>query len=166
MESSKLLYAYSRDERMSVRSDTASAVVRRATLADAPSIAKLSGELGYPATSEDVVRRFRELEGDPRHVLYVAELPSGEVIGWVHVQEVHLIESEMRAEISGLVVLEGHRGRGAGKLLMQHAEQWARERGCGAVLLRSNVIRTAAHAFYEKLGYTNIKNQKVFRKIL
>ncbi len=151
---------------MSVPSDTASAVVRRATLGDAPPIAELSGQLGYPATREDVVRRFRELEGDPRHVLYVAALPSGRVIGWVHVQEVHLIESDMRAEISGLVVWEGYRGQGAGKLLMQHAEQWARERGCGAVLLRSNVIRTGAHAFYETLGYTNIKNQKVFRKVL
>lgn len=151
---------------MSVASDTASAVVRRATLGDAPPIAELSGQLGYPATPEEVLRRFRPLEGDPRHVVYVAELPSGQVIGWVHVHEVHLIENDMRAEVSGLVVAEGFRGGGAGKLLMQHAEEWARARGCGSVLLRSNVIRTGAHAFYEKLGYENIKNQKVFRKVL
>jgi len=151
---------------MSVRSDIATAVVRRAALADARRIAELSGQLGYPATTEEVVRRFQELEGDPRHVVYVAELPSGQVIGWVHVHEVRLIESDLRAEVSGLVIAEGLRGGGAGKLLMQHAEGWARTRGCGSVLLRSNVIRTGAHAFYEKLGYENIKSQKVFRKML
>ncbi len=151
---------------MSVHLDTGSAVVRTATFADAPRIAELSGQLGYPATSEEVVQRLRKLEGDARHVIYVAESPSGEVIGWIHVQDCHLLESDTRAEVTGLVVGEGFRSRGAGRVLMQHAEQWARARGCGVVLLWCNVVRTRAHAFYEKLGYAVIKTQKVFRKIL
>ncbi len=78
----------------------------------------------------------------------------------------HLIESDSRAEINALVVEEGHRSRGTGRILMQHAEQWARARGCSAVVLRSNVIRARAHAFYEKLGYQTLKTQKYFRKNL
>jgi GNAT superfamily N-acetyltransferase len=151
---------------MSVHSDAASAVVCRATPADAPRIAELSGQLGYPATTDEVARRLRQLEGDARHVVFLAEAPPGQVIGWVHIHEVHLVEADARAEVSGLVIAEGFRGRGAGRILMQHAEQWARERGCGAVLLRSNVVRAGAHTFYDRLGYENIKTQKVFRKKL
>lgn len=158
---------------MTVRSDsapaTAPAVVRTATLADAASLAELSGQLGYPATTEQVAERLRRLEGDLEHVVYLAELrdgpEAGKVIGWVHVHECRFVESDPRAEVSGLVIADGYRSRGAGRLLMQRAEQWAQSRGLGAVLLRSNVIRAGAHAFYEKLGYQTIKTQKVFRKI-
>lgn len=158
---------------MTVRSDsaptTAPAIVRTAALADAASIAELSGQLGYPATPEQVAERLRRLEGNTEHVVYLAELregpAAGKVIGWVHVHECRFVESEPCAEVSGLVIADGHRSRGAGRLLMQHAEQWARARALGAVLLRSNVVRAGAHAFYEKLGYQTIKTQKVFRKI-
>ena len=154
---------------MSTRSDSvpaASVTVRVATPDDAPQIARLSGQLGYPTTPEEAVQRLAELEGDARHAVYVAESAPGQVDGWIHVEECHLIESDTRAEINGLVVDEGHRSRGTGRLLMEHAEQWARARGCRAVVLRSNVIRTRAHAFYEKLGYQTLKTQKYFRKNL
>jgi len=57
-------------------------------------------------------------------------------------------------------------GTGVRRLLMQQAEQWARERGYREVVLRSNVIRTRARTFYESLGYTVTKTQNHFRKIL
>ncbi len=105
---------------MNVRSDTASTIVRTATLPDAPRVAELSGQLGYPATPEEVALRLRKLEGDARHVVYVTESPCGEVIGWIHVQDCHLVESDTRAEVTGLVVAEGLRSRGAVLLLHRH----------------------------------------------
>jgi len=51
-------------------------------------------------------------------------------------------------------------------MLMAQAERWAQEKGCQAVLLRSNAIREGAHAFYEGIGYENIKTSKTFRKAL
>lgn len=154
---------------MATRSDSvpaASVTVRVATPADAPQIARLSGQLGYPTTPEEAAQRLAQLEGDARHAVYVAESAPGEVVGWIHVEECHLIESDTRAEINGLVVDERHRSRGTGQILMEHAEQWARARGCRAAVLRSNVIRIRAHAFYEKLGYQTLKTQKYFRKNL
>ncbi len=151
---------------MSVGCDPELATVRVATVADAPRIAELSNQLGYPSTAEEVAQRLRQIQRDAQHIVYLAEWPAGRVVGWIHVHESHLVESDLQAEIGGLVVEEGHRGRGVGRLLMQHAEQWAEGKGCRAVMLRSNIVRAGAHAFYEKLGYQTIKMQKTFRKAL
>jgi GNAT superfamily N-acetyltransferase len=74
--------------------------------------------------------------------------------------------ADPQAEVGGLVVDEGYRRRGIGRLLMQQAEQWACEKGCWAVYLRSNVVRKDAHAFYEGIGYSNVKTSLAFRKTL
>lgn len=140
--------------------------IRAATEADAARIAELSGQLGYPSTTEDILRRMRSLVPAVNHALMVAETPAGDVIGWIHVSVNPLIESDVRAEINGLVVAEGHRSLGAGRVLLEEAERWARERGCRMVSLRSNVIRDRAHRFYERLGYEHYKTQKTFRKML
>ncbi len=102
---------------------------------------------------------------DAGHAVYVAEL-SGQVVGWVHVYVSRLVVTDLQAEIGGLVVDVGYRRYGAGRLLMQGAEQWAREKGCEVVYLRSNVARQDAHAFYEKIGYSNFKTSLAFRKVL
>ncbi len=140
--------------------------IRAARESDAPRIAELSGQLGYPSTAEDVLGRMRGLVPAANHALIVAEIPAGDVIGWVHVSVNPLIENDARAEINGLVVAEGQRSLGAGRLLLEEAERWARERGCRTVSLRSNVIREGAHRFYERLGYEHYKTQKAFRKAL
>jgi len=79
---------------------------------------------------------------------------------------VRLIDSETRAEIHGLIVGEDQRSLGAGALLLEAAEKWARPRGCTAMNVRSNVMRERAHKFYERQGYEHYKTQKAFRKPL
>src|SRR5438105_3831593 len=77
-----------------------------------------------------------------------------------------LLESEVRAEVNGLVVADGHRSLGAGAQLLAAAEDWARKHGCKGMSVRSNVIREGAHKFYERNGYEHYKTQKSFRKPL
>ena len=139
---------------------------RRAVAADAERIAILAGQLGYPSTADDVLRQLVRLQTSPEHAVFVAEAPGGLVVGWLHVHAHHFAGRDPRAEVGGLVVDERFRGSGVGRLLMQQAEQWARERGYREVVLRSNVIRERAHTFYESLGYTVTKTQKHFRKIV
>jgi GNAT superfamily N-acetyltransferase len=86
------------------------------------------------------------------------------VIGWVHVYVDKLLTVGPRAEIGGLVVDEGWRSRGVGAALMQRAERWARQKGCSRVVVRSNVLRSGAHVFYERCGYQLFKQQKVYSK--
>src|SRR5260370_22752381 len=152
--------------RMSTSLRSAGAHVRLATESDAAQIAKLSGQLGYPSTTEDILRRMRSLEPAALHALLVAESPAGEVIGWGHVSVKHLIENDVCAELNGLVVAEGQRSLGAGQPLLAQAEKVARQRGCRALHLRSNVIRERAHQFYELQGYEHYKTHKAFRKVL
>jgi GNAT superfamily N-acetyltransferase len=77
-----------------------------------------------------------------------------------------LLESDVRAEVNGLVVADGERSAGAGAKLLEAAEEWARKRGCRGMNVRSNVIRERAHKFYERQGYEHYKTQKAFRKLL
>ena len=140
--------------------------IRAATLDDAPRLAPLSGQLGYGSTAEQVAARLAPILSDPEHVVFVAEQNCGEIWGWADVFVMRTVGADPRAEVAGLVVDEGRRSQGIGALLMARTEKWARERGCAAVTLRSNVIRERAHIFYERLGYQVIKTQKSFRKML
>jgi GNAT superfamily N-acetyltransferase len=140
--------------------------IRLAAPGDAEGIARLSAQLGYPSSPLEVQRRLGRIEGGPNHAAFVAVGAEAQIIGWVHVHASHLLESDPEAEIGGLVVDEACRGSGVGKLLMQRAEQWARERDLGSVYLRSNIIRKEAHEFYKKLGYSVVKTQYAFRKFL
>jgi GNAT superfamily N-acetyltransferase len=146
--------------------DRASIRIRKARRDDATRIAQLSGELGYPASAEEIGARLRQLTPAAKHAVFVAESPDAGLIGWVHVSMSHLLESDTRAEVNGLIVAEGQRSAGAGAKLLQAAEEWARTRGCKDMNVRSNVIRERAHKFYEAHGYEQYKTQKAFRKLL
>ena len=140
--------------------------IRRARRGDAARIAELSGQLGYPATAAQIAQRLRGLRPAAKHAVFVADLPGRGLTGWVHVSVAHLVDSDTRAEVNGLVVAEGQRSLGAGARLLEAAEEWARTRGCHRMNVRSNVIRERAHKFYEHQGYEHYKSQKAFRKSL
>jgi GNAT superfamily N-acetyltransferase len=142
--------------------------IRKARRGDAERLAQLSGELGYPASAAQIAVRLRQLTPVSKHAVFVAESPEAGtgVVGWVHVSVSHLLESDARAEVNGLIVADGQRSAGAGAKLLEAAEAWARRRGCRGMNVRSNVIRERAHKFYERQGYEHYKTQKAFRKPL
>jgi GNAT superfamily N-acetyltransferase len=142
--------------------------IRLARRSDAEQIALLSGQLGYPATAAQITRRLSQLTPRSKHTVFVAESlgRKPQVVGWLHVSVSPLLESDLRAEVNGLIVAERVRSAGVGAKLLDAAEKWARQRGCRAVNVRSNVIRERAHMFYERNGYEHYKTQKAFRKAL
>jgi GNAT superfamily N-acetyltransferase len=140
--------------------------IRRARSSDSARLAILCTELGYPATASEMRARLSRLKPAADNVVFVAENFDREVIGWLHVSVSHLLEVPLRAEINGLVVGEGQRSKGAGALLLNAVEDWARKKKCSSMSVRSNVIRERAHAFYERHGYEHYKTQKAFRKPL
>jgi GNAT superfamily N-acetyltransferase len=140
--------------------------IRHAKSADAPRIAELAGQLGYPATPAQMRERLRGIKPASQHAVLLAETAEHGVIGWVHVSRQPLLEVEIRAEVNGLVVDERMRSAGAGARLLAAAEEWARKHGCKGMSVRSNVIRERAHEFYIRNGYEHYKTQKSFRKPL
>jgi GNAT superfamily N-acetyltransferase len=148
---------------VSVRADVR---IRAMTPADVPAVARLAGQLGYPSTEEQVARRFEAVTGLGSGGVYVAAAEADGVVGWIYVALQVTIEGDPGAEVWGLVVDEAHRGRGIGRLLMGHAEEWARERGFRDVSLRTNIIREDTHRFYQSLGYEVVKTQLKMRKRL
>jgi GNAT superfamily N-acetyltransferase len=139
--------------------------VRVATLEDAGRLAQLAGQLGYPATKSETAGRFAEIRDSDEHAVFVAE-EGGVLLGWIHLIVSRSLVTEKRVDIAGLVVEEGQRRLGVGRKLMEEAEGWARGKGCSTIRLHSNVVRSGAHAFYERLGYQMMKLQKAFRKEL
>jgi GNAT superfamily N-acetyltransferase len=133
---------------------------------DLKEVTELAGQLGYPLPLEEIQRRFTDLIKSPVHKLFVA-IDSGHVVGWVQVnKEAASLLSDSRAEVSALVVHDGHRGKGVGGKLMKRAEEWAIENKLFLMRLTSNIIREEAHQFYQKQGYSIKKSWHLFSKSL
>lgn len=140
--------------------------VRSPEPADFDRMAELARQLGYPCTTDQVRARFSEIRDANDCTVYVADLPGGQIGGWIGIYLFRSVEMDKLVEISGLVVDEEHRSRGIGKVLLCAAEEWARKRGCAVISVHSNAIRERAHRFYQTNGYAWYKTQQLFRKFL
>ncbi len=139
--------------------------IRRAREADAPALAALSGQLGYPATEAQIVGRLGALASDPSREVLVAER-GGRIVGWLEWSARSTLESGATAEISGLVVAEDCRAGGIGSALVERAAAAALERGFARLRVRTNETRTRTHGFYERLGFALVKRQRVYDRAL
>lgn len=133
-------------------------------MSDAAEIARLSAELGYPLSVDEMRRRLGRLLEDRRHCIAVAHDGGERLLGWMHVEHRTSLEGGDRAELMGLVVDREIRRRGAGRALVDAAEHWTKSKGLDALTIRSNVTRELSHPFYEALGYEREKTQHVYRK--
>ncbi len=139
---------------------------RDAVAADAPALARLSAQLGYPVTPKQIADRLSRVADSGQQRVIVAMDQPNNVIAWTAVRVTEHIHSEAHAEISGFVVDETWRGRGVGKLLMAEVQRWASERHLPFIRLNANIKRTEAHKFYQSLGFTMTKQQYAFKKEL
>jgi GNAT superfamily N-acetyltransferase len=139
--------------------------VRVARIGDAERVAQLSGELGYPSSTEDIRQRLRDLDASSDDAVLVADV-EGRVAGWVHVGRVLSVEYDALAEVRGIVVDSTARSRGIGAALLHAAEDWAMRAGLREIRVRSQLMRQRAHRFYLERGYEERKRQVVFVKSL
>ena len=135
--------------------------VRAARLADAAALAELSTQLGYPSSETQVRERLRLLH-DPERTLLVAETGDG-VAGFIDVHVQRTVEEDPYGEVGGLAVADGQRSAGLGRVLLEAAAAWSRERGLAHLWIRANLARgAAAHGFYEHVGCRTVKDQRVY----
>lgn len=136
--------------------------IRKAELADLPAIISLfaadevggHGDTTDPEAFADYLAAFARIEASPLQTLYVARLGE-EVVGTFQTALLTSLpgRGQPRLVIEAVQTREDMRGRGIGARMMRHAIERAREEGAAKVQLSSNATRTAAHRFYERLGF-------------
>jgi ribosomal protein S18 acetylase RimI-like enzyme len=134
-------------------------IIREAVAADVDAIVAL--------LADDALGRTREAPGDPAYgrafaaiaaqggnVILVAE-EAGALIGCLQLTFIPGLShrGRTRAQIEGVRVAAAARGRGVGQRLIEAALNRARDAGCGLAQLTSDVRRTDARRFYERLGF-------------
>ncbi len=100
------------------------------------------------------VAAFDAIAADPNNALYVWE-HDGVVVGCLQLTFLPGLSYRGRwlAQVEGVRVARALRSAGIGAKMMAEAEALARRRGCAKLQLTSNKQRTAAHRFYERLGF-------------
>ena len=141
-------------------------LIREMEVSDAEEVSSLAVQLGYPQPPEAIRHWIEELPAnrDTREafVVCVGKL----VAGWVEVSIQSRLQSPRFTLIGGLVVRDGLRGHGLGRLLCERAERWSIEHQVNRIRLTSRQTRIEAHRFYEGLGYRVTKTSLAFEKDL
>lgn len=135
--------------------------IHQAKITDAKAIAFLSDQLGYTSSEAAIQQRLHVIFQDLNQCVFTA-FYNQQLIGWIHGFIALRVESEAFVEIGGLVVNEQFRQQGVGKLLVEKIYSWSLTKQCNQIRVRSNVMRKESHLFYKKLGFTELKEQKVY----
>lgn len=113
-------------------------------------LANLISEEGHPTKREDITNRLHLLPTKDRLLLAV----DGEtLLGYAHLRVSDDLVNEETAEVVAIVVEVSNRRRGIGTRLITAAETWATQSGRARLLLKTDVVRTPAHAFFSAQGY-------------
>lgn len=127
----------------------------------AQEILSLSKQLGYENDFGPLLRRLQEIIPLKDHAIFVAKV-NGKIVGWLHCLICLRVESPLFVEVTGLVVDENVRGQEIGKKLIETSKVWSQNHGVSIIRIRCNVLRTESHKFYQALGFSCNKEQKVF----
>lgn len=140
--------------------------LRRAAPADLAAIVQLLADDSMGAARENIgdmepyEQAFAAIDGDPSHLLVVGEMvPDGaenaSVVATFQLTFLPGIsrQGSWRSQLEGVRVAGRLRGQGIGNLMVQWAIEESRRRGCSMMQLTTHKTRTAAHRFYERLGF-------------
>ena len=130
-----------------------SVTVRAAEMTDAPVLATLMGELGYPTRTSEMEMRLEQVLKNPHYATFVA-VADGKVCGMIGTFAHYGYEyNSLAGRILALVVADGMRGRQIGRKLIAAAEHNFARRNIRRIAVYNRLTRTDAHRFYEQLGY-------------
>src|SRR5882724_7186559 len=137
-------------------------ILRDARREDVPAVVRMLADDALGAARERLedplpqpyYDAYEAIARDPNNRLLVAEV-DGEVVGTLQLSFLRHIsrQGSLRAEIESVRVVGHRRGTGLGRHMIAQAIEIARARGCVMVQLASDVSRTAARRFYERLGF-------------
>lgn len=135
--------------------------IRRARRPDIGAIVRMLADDQLGATRDDpgdlgpYLRAFDEIDTDPNQLLVVA-VSEDEPVGTLQLTIIPGLarRGSLRGQIEAVRIRADHRGSGLGTGIVEWAIDESRRRGCSLVQLTSDIRRTEAHRFYERLGFT------------
>lgn len=133
--------------------------------ADRDPVVGLLAQLGYAIAPKDLDRRIATIRQTDDHALWVA-CANDDIVGFLHIFARPALEKPPEAVVQAMVVEAACRHGGIGRQLMDKAEEWTRNRGFSSIALSSQINRSGAHAFYEKLGFQTAATSHLLRKEL
>ena len=140
--------------------------IRRCMISDAHRIYELSmNELGYKFSEEQVEANVRRLIGVSTSLILVAECGE-EVVGFIHASNHEPVYAPPMKNILGLAVDSNFRKQGLGRQLVEAVEEWARETGAAGIRVNSGDNMDSGPRFYKSMGYSYIRTQYKFKKML
>ncbi|MFD6885893.1 GNAT family N-acetyltransferase [Streptomyces sp. NPDC059957] len=136
-------------------------LIRSATEEDLPEIVAMLADDPLGATRESpedlapYAAALKRLTDDPHQHVVVA-VRAGRVVGTLQLTIVPGLsrKGSTRSIIEGVRVHADERGSGLGTRFIEWAIEQSRAENCQLVQLTSDVTRTDAHRFYERLGFT------------
>jgi GNAT superfamily N-acetyltransferase len=114
-------------------------------------------ELGSrTVTAENISERFERMKKDENYKTFVGVFEN-KVVGCITTVQIMALEYEVGyLKINGLVVKEDFQKKGIGTKLIQHAENYALEKGLSYLILNCGFQRKTAHDFYEANGFDKL----------
>ncbi len=135
---------------------------REASRSDIARLVALLADDELGATREDnsqplnprYLDAFDAIDKDPNNELIIVE-KADELVGMMQLTFIPYLThtGSWRCLIEGVRVARSHRGKGAGRRMIESVIERARERQCGIVQLTSDKQRPEALRFYRSLGF-------------
>jgi len=132
--------------------------IQRAEHANVDGVARLFDAYrvfyGQPSNLELARNFIAERIGNDESVIFYARDAAGSYIGFTQLYPIFSSISARRSWIlNDLYVAESARGRGVGRMLMNHAREHAIVTGATGLSLETAKTNTGAQRLYESLGY-------------
>ncbi|MGE4268608.1 MAG: GNAT family N-acetyltransferase [Deferribacterales bacterium] len=134
--------------------------ISKAELKDIPALCELLGilfmqEADFTPDADKQAEGLKQIISDPSAGFIVKAEDNGKILGMVNIlYTVSTFLGGRAAILEDMVVLPEMRGKEVGSLIIQKAEELAKEAGCMRITLLTDSDNTGGQRFYRRQGYS------------
>ena len=144
-------------------------MIRRATVADAQTVAELAVKMWTSHTVDGLAADFAELIALPEcavFIMYSGNAPIGFAQCQLRHDYVEGTDSSPVGYLEGIYVAEGYRNKGCARALLEACEEWAKAKGCTEFASDCELTNDRSLAFHLSVGFEEANRIIYFTKQL